>query len=191
MGRKALLTFMQLDDFPRRLVATVDNLGRERAPSIVWPVNPTAGRFTVLPQAEMAAISADNGARYTPFVLLAETVNIEHVVDLYARLYPLLQSAYQELGCPSLSFNDRLLEVLDLLLATPEPAVPVKLDLLEIRGPVPSQRPWVRYQFADPALEGLAAGQKILIRMGPVNERRLKGKLREIRHLIAARSRIR
>lgn len=191
MGRKAVLSFLQLDDFPRRVVATVDNLGRERATSLLWPFNPTEGRFTVLQQDGATVISPDNGLRYTPLVLLVETVNMQHAVDLYARMYPLLQDAYEELGYPNGSFNDRLLQVIDLLLATPEPAAPVGLDLSEIKGPVPSQRPWVRYQFVDPVLESLPAGQKMLIRVGPVNERRLKAKLLEFRQRVAERSRVR
>ena len=38
---------------------------------------------------------------------------------------------------------------------------------------------------ADPDLEGLASGQKILLRVGRENERRLKAKFAEIRKLIA------
>lgn len=52
---------------------------------------------------------------------------------------------------------------------------------MEVKGPVPSTRPWVRYEFADPELQNLSAGQKILIRMGPAHERRLKQKLGELR----------
>ena len=37
------------------------------------------------------------------------------------------------------------------------------------------------YEFADPALEDLSAGQKILVRTGLENERRIKVKLRDIR----------
>jgi Protein of unknown function (DUF3014) len=42
-------------------------------------------------------------------------------------------------------------------------------------------QPKVLYQFADPELESRSAGQKILMRMGPVNESRVKAKLRDIR----------
>jgi hypothetical protein len=143
----------------------------------------------VLQQNGTTVLSPDNELRYTPLVLLVEAVSIERAVDLYARMYPLLQQAYEGLGYPNRSFNDRLLEVIDLLLATPEPAAPVRLDQLEFKGPVRSQQPWVHYRFADPALESLGAGQKMLIRTGPVNERRLKGKLLEIRKRIAERSR--
>lgn len=188
IGRKAVLSFLQVDEFPRRFAATVDNLGRSHAPPALWPVNPTPGRFTVDETADGPVIGADNNLRYTPFVLLAETVDIGRAVDLYVRMYPLLQAAYAELGFPKRHFNDRLFEVIDQLLATPDTAYPIKLKLLEVKGPVPSLRPWVRYQYVDPALESLSAGQKILLRVGPVNQRRLKAKLAEIRRQLEARA---
>lgn len=181
LGRKAVLSFFQLDDFPRRFVATVDNLGRAHAPPAAWPVNPAPGRFTVQEVDGATVIAPDNSARYTPLVLLAETVDIRRAVDLYVRMYPLLQSSYQELGYPKGYFNDRLIAVIDQLLATPEREEPLKLELTDVKGPIPSERPWVRYQFADPELESLSSGQKILLRVGPVNGRRLKAKLAEIR----------
>jgi hypothetical protein len=99
---------------------------------------------------------------------------------------PLLQRAYTDLGYPGRSFDARLVEVIDLLLATPSTPEPLKVQLTEVKGSVPSVRPWVRYEFADPALESLAAGQKILMRVGPVNQRRLKAKLVEIRAALLA-----
>jgi hypothetical protein len=188
VGRKAVATFLQLDDFPRRLVATVDNLGRAHAPLMVWPVNPTPDKFLVQQADASTVINPDNAARYTPFVLLTETVDVGRAVDLYVRMYPLLQSSYEQLGFPNKKFNGRLVEVIDLLLATPEPPDPVKVTLTEVKGPIPSVRPWVRYQYADPALESLSAGQKILVRSGAVNERRLKGKLAEFRAELVKRA---
>jgi hypothetical protein len=46
---------------------------------------------------------------------------------------------------------------------------------------VPSLRPWVRYEYADPALEAMSAGRKMLMRTGPDNQARLQAKLKEIR----------
>lgn len=188
VGRKAVASFLQLDDFPRRLVATVDNLGRAHAPPVVWPVNPTADKFLVQQSDGVTVINADNAARYTPFVLLVETVEVGRAVDLYVRMYPLLQRSYEQLGFPNRKFNDRLVEVIDQLLATPEVTYPVKVALTEVKGPIPSERPWVRYQYTDPALESLAAGQKILVRSGAVNQRRLKGKLAEFRAELVKRA---
>jgi hypothetical protein len=185
LGPKAVASFLQTADFPRRFVATVDNLGREYAPPSAWPVQPTPGRFAVEETPAGPVLAADNAARYTPFVLLAGTLDVPRAVRLYGRMYPLLQQAYRQLGFGDRYFNDRVVEVIDLLLATPEPEQPVRLQLTEVKGPIPSERPWTRYQFADPQLESLAAGQKILLRMGLVNERRLKHKLAELREQLA------
>jgi hypothetical protein len=48
-GRKAAQSMFQTQDFARRFVATVDNLGRSHAPMAMWPMNPTAGRLTDVP----------------------------------------------------------------------------------------------------------------------------------------------
>jgi hypothetical protein len=188
VGRKAVATFLQLDDFPRRIAATVDNLGREHAPPALWPVNPTSDRFLVQEIDGTTVISPDNAARYTPFVLLVETIDVGRAVDLYLRMYPLLQRSYEQIGFPKKKFNDRLVEVIDLLLSTPDATYPVKVELTEVKGPIPSVRPWVRYQYSDPALESLSSGQKILVRSGAVNQRRLKGKLAEFRAELVKRA---
>ena len=188
LGKEAVDGFVQIDEFPRRFAATVDNLARAHAPALLWPVAPTTDRFVVDPSDDGPVIGAANGQRYTAFVQLAESVNTVRAVDLYARLYPLLQSAYGELGFPGRYFNDRLISVIDVLLATPRTEGPVKVQLTEVKGPVPSLRPWVRYEFVDPELEQLTAGQKMLVRMGPENERRLKAKLAEIRAELLRRS---
>jgi DUF3014 family protein len=185
LGRRAVASFVQTDDFPRRVAATVDNLGRTHAPVTMWPVNPTSGKFTVEESNRDTIIASDNSARYTPFVLLVETVDVGRAVSLYKRMYPLLQQAYEELGFPKRYFNDRLVEVIDVLLATPAADYPLAVQLVEVKGPIPSLRPWVRYEFVDSSLESLTAGQKILLRVGPVNQRRLKSKLAEIRQAIA------
>lgn len=187
-GRKTVLSVFQTQDFARRFVATVDNLGRSHAPVTVWPVNPTPGRLVVEKKDGAEVIGADNGLRYTAFVLLVETVDLHKAVATYAQLYPQLQQAYQDLGYPKRYFNDRLVEVIDQLLATPDISEPLKVHLPQINGPLQPQRPWVLYEFEEPALQSLSAGQKILLRMGPVNERRMKGKLAEIRRLVTAGS---
>ena len=48
IGRKNVLSYLQIDGFLQHAVATVDNLTRPHAPVTVWPVNPTPQRFTTL-----------------------------------------------------------------------------------------------------------------------------------------------
>ncbi len=188
LGSKAALTFFQLTDFPRKFVATVDNLGRSHAPPVAWPISPTEGRFTVQTFDGATVISSDNGLRYTPLVLLLEKINAGLAVDLYVRMYPVLQQTYVDLGYPNNQFNDRLLQVINHLLATPNAPQVMAVQLTEVKGPIPSVRPWVRYEFADPALEALSSGQKIMLRVGSVNQNRLKARLSALRQEILKRS---
>ena len=105
----------------------------------------------------------------------AEAIDTSRLTGFYVRLYPLLQQAYVELGYPKGYFNDRVIVVIDHLLAAPEPPPPVYVT-----------QPRIVYEFADPALEELSAGQKAMVRVGLDNERRMKAKLRDIRTALAA-----
>jgi hypothetical protein len=102
--------------------------------------------------------------------------DVDAIVDLYQRFYPLFQQSYERLGYPDAYFNDRLIEVIDHLLETPTPNEPIQLI-----------RPNVLYEFADPGLESLSSGQKLLLRMGPANAATVKGVLIEFRLRLAAR----
>jgi hypothetical protein len=187
LGGQAMSAVVQANDFPHRFAATIDNLGRSAAPPSHWPINPVNDRFMVLERDGRTFIHPDNDFRYTALVLLAEQVNVKDAVDLYLRMLPLLQAAYEDIGFPRQTFHARLMSVLDQLLAAPEVSRPLEVQLTEVQGPVPSTRPWVRYEFADPLLEQASVGQKILIRVGPVNHRRLKAVLANFRRELASR----
>jgi hypothetical protein len=181
LGRRGVLSFVQVDDFPRRFVATLDNLARPHAPPSVWPVMPMPGRFTVADAGEGQVIAPANAQRYAPFVAFVAAIDSAAAVRLYARMYPVLQQAYRQLGNGDPHLNYRLVKVIDHLLATPEPQGPLQVQLTEVKGPIESTRPWVRYEYVDASLESLSAGQKMLLRTGPANERKLKQKLAELR----------
>jgi Protein of unknown function (DUF3014) len=186
MGRSGAMAFLQPDGFVRRVVVTVDNLARPMAASRLWPVQPTPGKLQRIVAGDAELIAPDNAKRYEPFVAFVASVEPARAAAVYRRLYPLFQQAYAELGYPKGHFNDRLVEVVDHLLAAPEPAVPPAVRLVEVKGEVPSTRPWVRYEFADEKLESLSAGQKIMVRIGVNHERRLKGWLSGFRQAIVS-----
>lgn len=186
LGRKNVATFLNVDGFVRRFVATVDNLPREHAATRMWPVQPAPQRFATTGGGESAAIALDNGQRYTPLVLMAEQVDPAAAAGVYFKLYPLFQQAYEELGYPGKYFNDRLIAVIDHLLAAPEPEGPVRVKMVEVKSDTPMTRPWAHYEYADPQFEAMSAGQKIMVRVGLVNERRLKTRLKAFRAQLVA-----
>lgn len=175
VGAKPFAEYFYPADIIRRIVATVDNLPREKVALRLMPVKPVAGKFAVSGDGENFLIAPDNAARYTAYVQLMEKVDTGKLVSAYAYFYPLFQQAYKELGYPNRYFNDRLVEVIDHLLATPD-----------MQGPVKLVRPKVFYEFADPKLEQASAGRKIMIRMGPDNAARVKTKLKEIRQALTS-----
>lgn len=184
-GQEAVARLVQASGLPQRIVATVDNLARSSAPASTWPVQPTAGRFSVVQTAEGdERIAPANARRYEPLVQLAERIDPRLLADWYRRALPLLQPAYEELGYPGQRFHARLVQVLDHLLATPPAPEAPAVRLTEVRGPEPSTRPWLRYEFADPALEQSSAGRKILWRVGPGNQQRLMKVLAAFREQI-------
>ena len=170
VGNKSLMKFFHTERIIRNIVATIDNLPRRRAPMNVMPVERAPGQFIIAGTEDDPTISPKNAARYTPYVRIAEAVDAKKLVGLYVRLYPLFQQAYEELGYPKKYFNDRLVVVLDNLLAAPDIKEPVKLV-----------RPSVYYKYADPDLEERSIGQRILMRIGSKNRVIIKGKLREIK----------
>ena len=170
LGSKPVDQFLVQENIVRHIVVTIDNLPRKKVAVDLRPVKPTAGETAISNQGDTTTLGAANYARYAPFIHLVETTDPKTLASVYFHLYPLFQQAYEDLGYPGRFFNDRLVEVIDHLLAAPEP-----------QGPIDLVQPKVFYQFADPKLEDLSAGQKLLIRMGPANERSLKAKLRDFR----------
>ena len=163
----------QLDAIAPRFVATIDNLPRQTVALQRMVVKPIGGSVATAQSDGQILLRADNAARYATYIRVMEQADTQKLVATYVRYYPLFQKAYQDLGYPDGYFNDRLVEVIDHLIATPDVPAPVALA-----------QPKVLYEFADPALEQRSAGQKLLIRMGPVNESRVKAKLRDIRRAL-------
>lgn len=160
-----------------RLVATVDNLTRGQVSERTRPVQGLADLFRPTSQAgsDQLLLGPDSYQRYGLVVARIGSADIDAVTDIYRRFYPLFQDSYERLGYPNAYFNDRVIEVIDHLLETPMPAEPIELV-----------RPKVLYQFADPALESLSSGRKLMLRMGPAHAATMKSVLRELRARLAA-----
>lgn len=163
-----LVTEALIDKF----VATVDNLPRKHVTEKIRPVGRLTQAFRVdtTGNDEPVYLSPRNYQRYDLLVNQIASADINAVVDTYRRFYPLLQQSYERLGYPDAYFNDRVVEVIDHLLATPQPEEPIRVI-----------RPHVLFEFADPKLESLSSGQKLLLRMGSGHAAVVMRVLRELR----------
>lgn len=174
-GASAVKDYLLPESIIRHLVVTIDNLPRQKVAVDKRPTSPLAGSFAADGDELHATLDPQNFARYQPLVAVIEKMDVHQLTAVYIHFYPLFQQAYENLGYPNGYFNDRLVQVIDTLLATPQPT-----------GPIALVRPNVMYTFADPALESRPAGQKLLIRMGPDNAAKIKAKLKELRASITA-----
>ena len=157
-------------------VASIDNLTRSHVAEKIRPVGRVSGTFVAAAAGTNGPyyLSPDNYGRYDSLVNMVAGADLDELVATYRRFYPLIQEAYVRLGYPEAYFNDRAVAVIDHLLETPVPEEPIQLV-----------RPHVLYEFADPKLEALSSGQKLLIRMGGDHAARIKSVLEKLKARVA------
>jgi len=166
--KKSLLS----DDFIKRFVVTLDSCTRKQLPRQASPIKKVSGHFLVTTEGDKTFIDRKNFQRYEPYISVLKKVNPDLLVKFYTRYYSLFDTAYKDLGSGPF-FNDRVVEIIDSILATPEVSPPIEVFT-----------PAVYYRFSDPLTEKLPACQKILLRMGPNNAAIVKEKLNSIRKLL-------
>ena len=168
--QKQLIKYLRLNAIIQRFVITIDNMPKKKIPAKYLLGKPPMGKFIVRSDnSSHEYISTKNYKRYENHLKLVESIDTKKILAIYQQYYPLFQEAYEDIGYKNLQFHDRLLEVISHLLETPDIKDPIKLT-----------HPSVFYKFADPELEALSAGQKILLRIGYYNAKKLKAKLREL-----------
>jgi hypothetical protein len=175
LGKRSVDSLFKPEQLVRHIVVTIDNLSRKRAAVELRPTKPLAGTFMATGDEQHSTLNPATYQRYAPMIQVVQMLDTKQLAALYFHYYPLFQQAYQNLGYPNGYFNDRLVVTIDNLLATPD-----------VAGDIGLTRPNVMYQYADPNLEDLSAGQKAMLRMGPTNAGIVKAKLRELRTQIAS-----
>ncbi|MDE1155308.1 MAG: DUF3014 domain-containing protein [Acidobacteriaceae bacterium] len=169
----ALKSLLNPQAIVSRMVSTIDALPKQTVGMNVVPLRLPIGRFQVVPSDGNFVESKENMQRYSTYMYVAERIDPKAAAAWYKRNYPLFQQAYRDLGTDGY-FNDRLVAVIDHLLAAPEP-----------KGSQPLIPAKAGYVYADPSLEQLSVGQKFMIRVGPENEAKLKAKLRALREAVS------
>ncbi len=158
------------DRIVERTVVFINSLDGAAIPQRLRPVRPIPGMPAITDVGEGMGWSPANATRYDALITTLRESDPNHLLNLYYHYYPLFQQAYAELGDSQAYFNDRLVEIIDHLLETPE--VPPDFSV---------ERWEAHFRFADPALEDESWGRKMLMRMGPDNSVLVKDWLQELR----------
>ncbi len=171
-----LFSLVTKSNLVEKIVATIDNLPRAYLAERMRPINIESEKFIVEAQGTLDGfiLSERNYERYNSLTGTLEVIDKNVLAEIYLRFYPLFQEAYQDLGYPDVYFNDRLIDVIDHILDTPE-----------VNDPIILHTPNNLYEYVHPEIESLSSGQKLLIRMGKRNTNRIKQFLIEFRALIS------
>ena len=157
------------DNVVRQFVVFVDNLAQGELARKVSPLQAPSNSFTVSDIANKTYINPDSYHRYDLYADFLASLNDEELAKTYKEMTPLLSEAFTELGYSKTSFDERLQQAIEVMLDAPIIEQPIELDGVS-----------VNYQFVDPKLEALPNAQKLMIRMGPENSRKVKSALRKL-----------
>ncbi len=164
-----LSAWLATGNLARQMAALVDGAAGGSLPlRMLAPLRPT-GAFSVVDRNGRTTIAPASYARYDAMADAIVALDPATVVRVYRTLAPRLEEAHGELGEGERSFDTALREGLRRLSETPIADRPVAVTA---RGGV--------YEFADPRLEALSPAQKLLLRSGPANARRVQAQLAAI-----------
>ncbi|MBW3531780.1 DUF3014 domain-containing protein [Shewanella oncorhynchi] len=174
INNNVLSSSLVQQDLVRQFVVFVDNLAQGELTRKVSPLKGPEKLFSVSEITNKVYLNPEGFHRYDAYVDSIAKMDEQGLITTYKQLTPLLEEAFTELGYSNAKFNDRMLQAIKMLLAAPIIEDPIELNSIS-----------VNYQFVDPNLEALPSAQKLLIRMGPENTRKLKVALRKIENQLS------
>jgi hypothetical protein len=164
-----IVSWLATDGLIRNFTTVVTNVAEGATPAQhLAPLRPASG-FRIIEHGENLYIDPASYNRYNGVADAVATIDPAEAAKLYSTLKPRIQEAYGELGFPDASFDHALERAIIVLLKTPVPQEPTRVE--------PSG---IGYGFADENLEGLSSAQKQLLRLGPRNMQIVQGALRDI-----------
>lgn len=168
-GSEIVEDFLIEDRIAQAIVTTVDSLDQGAIAVRYRAIGAVPELPVVVSEDDSLWLDPGNSSRYDLLVSAVAAADMRRVAEVYRRFQPRFERAWRELGLGG-SFERRLDEVIAHLIAAPS-----------IEGPVELVRPKVLYRFADPELESLSSGHKLMIRLGPSHAATIRDKLRELR----------
>ncbi|MGL4712842.1 MAG: DUF3014 domain-containing protein [Shewanella sp.] len=174
INNNVLGSLLVQQDLIRQFVVFVDNLAQGELTRKVSPLKGPEKQFSVSEITNKVYLNPEGFHRYDAYVDSISKMDERSLITTYKQLTPMLEEAFAELGYSNAKFNDRMLQAINVLLAAPIIEAPIELSSIS-----------VNYQFVDPDLEVLPSAQKLLVRMGPENTRKLKVALRKIENQLS------
>ena len=140
-------------------------------PYKLLPIARPKEAFPIADDGTQVTVSAEGFARYDALAQWLMSLDVEALAAALARFTPLFREAWSYYGEEAEAFDFAVISALDMIASTPE------VDLAGARL-VRKEAVWL---YEDPAIEGLPAIQKQVLRMGPDNAAIVKDKASQAR----------
>ena len=140
-------------------------------PYKLLPIARPKEAFPIADDGTQVTVSAEGFARYDALAQWLTSLDVEALAAALARFTPLFREAWSYYGEEAEAFDFAVISALDMVAGTPE------VDLAGARL-VRKEAVWL---YEDPAIEGLPAIQKQVLRMGPDNAAIVKDKASQAR----------
>jgi hypothetical protein len=165
--------WVKTDDLLRRTASYADGLSNGVLLSKIFPLSAPEGKFATHSSDGTIWLNAGNYERYDRTINTLISLPMDSMAKMFHFTRPLLENAFSEMGYNPRQMDGIILQAIDVILATPIVAEPIRLT-----------RDSVVYKFADPALESLLPLQKQLLRTGPENTKRIQQQAKALREAL-------
>ena len=134
------------------------------------------GKITVKIDAKGLYLAKQSYSRYNPLATAIEAIDVQTGLDLYIVFKPLFEKVYKEFSYPAQYRLD------DIFLK----AAANVIDAPIVTSRIALVKHTISYKYADKKLESLNDVEKLMIRMGPENTKKIQAKLRQLVEAVAA-----
>jgi hypothetical protein len=163
-----VMSWLATDGLIRNFTVVVGNIADGRTPAKQLTVLKPKGPFRTRREADGLHVDPAGYARYDDLANAVASIDAQAAARVYTTLKPRLDEAHRELGATD-PFDRTLEEAIVRLVTTPT-AVDSRLEPKGAEA----------FRYADPRLESMTDAQKLLLRMGPDNARKVQDKLKAI-----------
>ena len=163
--------YLMSSNLIERGTSVVYLLAQGEVPYKLLPIARPKEAFPIADDGTQVTVSAEGFARYDALAQWLMSLDVEALAAALARFTPLFREAWSYYGEEAEAFDFAVISALDMIASTPD------VDLAGARL-VRKEAVWL---YEDPAIEGLPAIQKQVLRMGPDNAAIVKDKASQAR----------
>jgi len=172
----SLLRMLAPDDIIRKFVVFTYNVAQGELPQVDYPLRDVEGDLVVQEiDDNLYQMQPATHRRFDNLVDTLVALEPQQAMAVYRAPRPLFQEAYAELGLGSNNFDEVLVQAIDRI-----------MNAETATGPFQLIKPSVMYVYAEGRIEDMSPVAKQLLRLGPENTEKLKGRLPAYRERLQA-----